>query len=190
MVSSLDGSVSVDGTSGGLGNPNDLEVLLTLRRLADVIIVGAGTAAGEGYGPPESGKRVGVVTNSGRVDPDSELFRSGAGFLIAPRRAELPDAVDALRAGDDEVDLHEAVERMHDIIPGVRHIQAEGGPRLNGSLLAADLIDELALTISPQLVGGSGPRLTDGVDEITRRFRLAHLLVDEEAFVFSRWVRR
>ncbi len=69
MIASLDGAVAVDGTSGALGNANDREVLLTLRDLADVVLVGAGTASGEGYGPPRKpGLRIGVVTNSGQVD--------------------------------------------------------------------------------------------------------------------------
>ena len=34
MVMSLDGSIAVEGTSGRLGNPNDLDVLLTLARTA------------------------------------------------------------------------------------------------------------------------------------------------------------
>ncbi len=71
MIASLDGAVAVDGTSGALGNANDREVLLTLRDLADVVLVGAGTARGEGYGPPRTpGLRIGVVTNSGHVDLD------------------------------------------------------------------------------------------------------------------------
>ena len=45
MVASLDGSIAVDGASGKLGNPNDLDVLLTLRSIADMILVGAGTVA-------------------------------------------------------------------------------------------------------------------------------------------------
>ena len=78
-----------------------------LRSLADVIVVGAGTARGEGYGPPSKpGQRIGVVTNSGRVDLTTALFASGAGFLIAPVTAPIDEsACDVLRAGDERVDL-------------------------------------------------------------------------------------
>jgi riboflavin biosynthesis pyrimidine reductase len=75
-------------------------------------------------------------------------------------------------------------------MPGVRYVQAEGGPTLNGALLELDLIDELDLTISPRLVGGHGQRLTSTPVEIERRLELAHLLADDDGFVFSRWVRR
>lgn len=190
MVSSLDGSIAVDGTSGGLGNPNDFEVLLTMRAVADVIVVGSGTVSGEGYGPPESGVRVGVVTNSGSIDTASELFRSGAGFVITHHSADVPGDVEVLRAGTTEVDLVEAIARIVDIVPDVRHVQAEGGATLNGSLLAADLVDELQLTVSPMLVGGDGPRVTSGAAEMRRGFELVHVLTDTDGYLFTRYLRR
>jgi riboflavin biosynthesis pyrimidine reductase len=191
MIASLDGAVAVGGTSGALGNPNDREVLLTLRELADVILVGAGTARGEGYGPPgKPGLRVGVVTNSGSVDLATPLFESGAGFVIAPESAAIDDgAVDVLRAGAERVDLAVAIERIGTLVPGVRTVQAEGGPTLNAALLEADLIDELDLTLSPRLVGGDSPRVTRDAAAVDARFALAHLLADDEGFVFGRWLR-
>jgi riboflavin biosynthesis pyrimidine reductase len=191
MVTTLDGSIAVDGASGTLGNPNDLEVLLTLRSMADMIIVGAGTAAGEGYGPPaKTGQRIGVATNSGRVDLDTELFTSGAGFVITNESADVDESrTEVLRAGRDRLDIAEAVSRLTEIDPRVTYVQAEGGAGFNGSLLDRDLIDELDLTLSPHLVGGTGPRLTTGATEGLHRFELAHLLADSEGFVFSRWLR-
>lgn len=192
MVTSLDGTVAVSGSSGGLGNPNDLEVLLTLRSLADMIVVGAGTARGEGYGPPRrSGQRVGVITNRGTVDLDSDLFTSGAGFVITTESAVVDESrVEVLRAGQHTVDLIAAIGRLDEIEHGVRYVQAEGGPTLNAALFEADLIDELDLTIASRLSGGDGPRLTRGAKEIDRRFDLAHLLVDDDGFAFGRWLRR
>lgn len=191
MVTSLDGSIAVGGTSGTLGNPNDLEILLTLRSLADLILVGAETVRGEGYGPPKKpGQRIGVVTNRGSVDLDSELFTSGAGFVITSERTEIDDSrVDVLRAGRDQVDIATALGRLEEVTPGVRYVQTEGGARFNAGLLDADVIDELDLTLSPHLVGGVGPRLTAGADEAMRDYSLAHLLADDEGFVFSRWLR-
>ena len=51
MVSSLDGRATLEGTSRKLGGPQDLQMLLALRRRADALIVGPGTVAAEGYGP-------------------------------------------------------------------------------------------------------------------------------------------
>ena len=191
MVASLDGSIALDGASGGLGNANDRAVLATMRRIVDVVIVGAATAAGEGYGPPaRPDLRIGVVTNSGRIDAASPLFTSGAGFVITNRRAEIPSGVDTLRTGDDEVDLADAIARLPHLIPGTAHVQAEGGPTLNGALAAADLIDEICLTVSPHVVGGDAARLTDGAPENGQRFDPAHVLLDDEGYLFTRWLRR
>ena len=192
MVSSLDGAVAVGGSSGGLGNATDREVLVTLRRLADVVLVGAGTAMGEGYGPPSKpGQRIAVATNSGRVDLDRPLFESGAGFLLAPEAAVVDESrVDVLRAGRDRLDLAAAVARLGEVVGrDVGMVQAEGGPTLNGALVGADLVDELALTLSPMLAGGDASRTVAGAAELRHRFELAHLLVDGEGFVFGRWLR-
>lgn len=189
MVASLDGSTAVDGRSGALSSPNDTEVLLSLRAVADTIIVGAGTVRDEGYGAPsKDGQRIGVVTNSGRLDLTTPLFTSGAGFLICPRSLP-PMAVDTLRTGHDTVDLVEAVGRLDELAPGSTFVQAEGGSVLNGALSTAGLIDEINLTMSPRIVGGDGPRLTSRSPEHVTDYELAHLLTDEAGFLFTRWLR-
>ena len=183
MVSSIDGSTVVDSNSRSLSSPTDQEVLLTLRDLADVLIVGAATVRIEGYGPPRKrGQRVGVVSRRGDVDASSPLFTSGAGFLIIPEDAP-PTTVESVRAGTGEVDFAGALAQLD-----ADFVQAEGGALLNGSLSAADVIDELNLTISPQLAGGDGPRVTSGSVQVSRKMRLAHVL-EEDGFLFTRYVR-
>lgn len=49
-VASLDGAATTGGTSGGLGGPGDRWLFAVLREVADVIVVGAGTAREENYG--------------------------------------------------------------------------------------------------------------------------------------------
>jgi riboflavin biosynthesis pyrimidine reductase len=183
MVSSIDGSTVVDSNSRGLSSKADQEVLLTLRDLADVLIVGAATVRIEGYKPPRrSGQRVGVVSRRGDVDATTALFTSGAGFLILPEDAP-PTEIDSVRAGVGEVDLAAALAKLD-----VDFVQAEGGATLNGALAAADLIDELNLTISPQLAGGDGPRVTGGARQLSHRMRLVHVL-EEDGFLFTRYLR-
>jgi riboflavin biosynthesis pyrimidine reductase len=109
--------------------------------------------------------------------------------VIAPESATIDGQCDVLRAGSDRVDLAVAVATIDTIVPGARHVQAEGGPTLNASLLAADLIDELDLTTSPRMAGGDSARLTNHAPAVDTRFALAHLLVDDESYVFTRWVR-
>lgn len=191
MVSSIDGSTVVGGKSSELSSTNDMAVLQGLRSIADVILVGAGTVRSEGYGPPRtSGQRVGVITRSGNVDTTLPLFTSGAGFIVTTDHTKVADGVDVIRAGGESVDLSAVIERLCEVHPSPDFVQAEGGALLNGALLDADLIDEINLTTSPLCVGGSGPRLTTGAADHTARYELAQMVIDDQTFVFSRWLRK
>lgn len=191
MVASIDGSIAVDGTSAQLSSPTDTAVLAQLRRTADAILVGAGTVRDEGYGPPQkSGQRIGVVTNSGRLDYDSELFTCGAAFVVTGGDFDVPDHVDVLRAGRGDVDLAEALRLFPQFAGDCGFVQAEGGAALNGALLDADVVDEINLNTSPAVFGADGPRLTNGAPAMTRRFEVAQLGIDDEDFVYTRWLRR
>lgn len=183
MVASLDGSTTFHGRSGGLSSPADVALLGALRRSADVIVVGAGTVRDEQYGPPKkAGQRLGVVTNSAALDFETPLFRSGAGFLIMPEDG--PDVpVDALRAGHHTVDVAAALAMLDAEV-----VHAEGGPTLNAALAAADLIDELNLTISPIIAGGDGARVVAGAAALDQRYELRRLL-EADGLLFARWVR-
>jgi len=186
MVQSIDGGTVVEGHSTKLTSPADTEVLLALRRAADTIVVGAGTVRADGYGEPSKhGQRVGVVTRTGRLDFDSPLFTSGAGFLIMPVNAPAPRAgVDVVRAGEHDVDLAAAMRQ----IPG-DFTQLEGGPALNASMFAADLVDEINVTVSPQVTGTDSPRLLDGAPALHIEYELAHVLEDG-GFLFVRYLRQ
>jgi riboflavin biosynthesis pyrimidine reductase len=187
MVASIDGSTALDGESRGLSSDTDRAVLLALRQLADIILVGAGTVRAEGYGVPKKpGQRIGVVTKSGNVDETLPLFTSGAGFLVLPEDAARATPIECVRAGVGTLDLGLAVRRL----PGEPgFVQVEGGPTLNGALTDADLLDEVNITTSPQVVGGAGSRVASGGAPTAHRFDLAQLCIDD-GFVFSRYVRR
>lgn len=185
MVQSIDGSTIVDGTSLALSGPADRDVLLGLRKIADCVLVGAGTVRQEGYGPPSNkALKVGVVTGSGQVDLDTPLFTSGAGFVVAPLDVQFsPTSVRVVRAGVGRVDLEAALEQIDG-----NFVQLEGGPALNAAMFEADLVDEINLTVSPLIVGGEGKRLTHGATDLLRRFTLEHVLEDD-GFLFLRYVR-
>jgi riboflavin biosynthesis pyrimidine reductase len=51
MVCGLDGSAAVGGRVGALSTAPDRELFLSMRALADVVLVGAETVRREGYGP-------------------------------------------------------------------------------------------------------------------------------------------
>ena len=209
MVSSLDGSAVRDGRSGGLSGEADKIVFGVLRGLADVVLVGAGTARTEGYRAlrpkPEYaearaalGQQPGPVLAlvSGRLDldPSSELFGGPAGRRTivvthagadAVARDRLAEVADVVVAGEDSVDLGSALDQLSSL--GLTRVLCEGGPSLLADLAAGGRLDELCLSLSPVLVGGDGPRILTGPD-LGVDLSLAHLL-ESEGTLLSRWVR-
>ncbi|MGJ7442139.1 dihydrofolate reductase family protein [Aquipuribacter sp. MA13-6] len=214
MVTTLDGATAGDdGRSGTVSSPVDREVFRVLRGLADVVLVGAGTARTEGYGPasvnhdllPRRRERgspdaavVVQVTRSGRVESGRGLFEGPRPGLVVladgdpeasarARDAAGPDQV--LLAGHVDtggVDLADALEQLSD--RGFSRVLCEGGPALLGALAQADLLDELCLTTSPTLVAGDAARVVTGPAVDPRGYRLAGLL-HEGSTLLARWVR-
>lgn len=210
FVATVDGSSTVDGGPGSLGGPADRRVFGLLRRLADVVVVGAGTAREAGYGRLRLGRgsaawrrehglvpqpTLALVSRSLRLDPAAELFDSPVRPLVltsasAPdeRRRALEDVADVVDCGDDEVDL----ARLRDVLRdrGLRRVLCEGGPSLLGDLVAADVLDELCLTVAPELEGGSGPRIAtrDGAPSVPRDLRLDLTLLAGSTLL-TRWSR-
>ena len=174
FVSSLDGAVTVDGQSGGLGNAADKKVFDLLRELAEVVLVGAGTVRTEKYNGVQRNTRgrdtpppVAVVTGSADLDPTSALFTDTVVPPLiltlesapADRRAAMAEAggeVVVLPRLTPDVLLAELGRR------GLTRVLCEGGPSLLGALHAADAVDELCLTVAPLLVGGEGGRIAHG----------------------------
>lgn len=174
FVSSVDGAVSVDGTSEGLGTTADKTVFGLLRQLADVVLVGAGTVRAEDYRGarrPTRGRAtpppIAVVTGSADLDPGARLFTDTRVPPLVltlesapePRRTALAAAgaeVVALPRLTPDVLLAELGRR------GLHHVLCEGGPSLFAALLAADAVDELCLTLSPLLAGGDAGRIAQG----------------------------
>lgn len=176
MVASVDGAVTVDGRSGPIGGAADRVAFRRLRRASDAIVVGAGTARAEDYGPPRGrdggGPQLLVVTASAGLDPGARLFRAPRDPGVPPPAvvtcATAPaDRVDALRevaqvvvVGEDRVDLSQLLRWT--LERGWPRVLCEGGPALNGDLLRAGLVDEVLLTIAPLLVGGDARRIVQG----------------------------
>lgn len=103
-----------------------------------------------------------VVTGHGDVDPAERMFQTGEvpALVITSadgaerlRRAGMPDTVEIAVAGDaPEIDPRIALELIVASRP-MDLILLEAGPRLTTGFLAARLVDELFLTIAPQLAG-------------------------------------
>jgi riboflavin biosynthesis pyrimidine reductase len=90
-------------------------------------------------------------------------------------------------AGDDDVDVALALSKL--AADGARVVLCEGGPSLNGQLVAADALDELCLSLAPVVAGGSSPRMAHGlVPPQVTGLRLDRVL-ESDGMLFLRYVR-
>jgi riboflavin biosynthesis pyrimidine reductase len=213
FVGSVDGAATADGVSAPLQTPGDNRVFAALRDLADVVVVGAGTARIEGYAAIELSERrrairrryglpealpTAVISRSLHLDPASKLFTA------APANAQtiLITSEDADRARRAQFDAVADVvvcagERAHPLAMrraleerGLRRILCEGGPTVFSELAEARAADELCLSISPLLVGPGTRRLIAGQpwhNPDPLRLQLVGLL-EEDGALFCRYL--
>lgn len=197
FVMSLDGAVTVEGRSGGLGDASDHLAMQVIRTLADVVLVGAGTVRAEGYGGMRVDEadaawrrshgladqpRIAVVSSRLDLVPEHPFFARATERPVvvthdaapAARREALGEVADVITCGHDAVDVGVMVRSLAE--RGMPQVLCEGGPHLFGSLVEADLVDELCLSLSPTIVGGDAGRMVRGASELRRRMRLVHAL--------------
>ncbi len=184
FIASLDGAASVQGKSGGLGDANDKRIFKLGRQLCDVILVGSATAVTERYRGVKLAEVIGVdraalglapvptiaiVTKTCSIEPtalvitDTEVQPIIYTSTSAPesRRAAVAEAgADVVTVGSDEVDLQALVDDLGK--RGLLRVDCEGGPRLFGSMIAAELVDELCLSVAPLLTSGDSGRIAVG----------------------------
>lgn len=181
MIVSQDGHfVGASDSSRDLTSESDLKLLLLLRALSDVVLVGATTARNENYRQPKARDefaflnrkppRLAVVSASLDFDLNSALF-SGAGEKTVVLNVgdkspapELKEIAQVINLGNDDTspDLlaRMIITKLADL--GLTKVTCEGGPSLLTLLLAAGVVDEYDLTLSPVYVGGS-PNWSDAL---------------------------
>ncbi|MFF5638954.1 dihydrofolate reductase family protein [Streptomyces sp. NPDC012825] len=212
MVSSLDGAGQHEGRSQPLSSETDMRIFGTLRGLADVIVVGAETVRLEGYRPARAREAfaerraaagqgpapvIAVVTASLDLDFSRPLFTepsvptlvlTGDGAPAERVRTAREAGAEVLFAGDGtRVDPARALAVLAE--RGLRRQLTEGGPRLLGQFVAAEVLDELCLTISPTMTAGDAQRIAEGPRvAVPTRFRVASVL-ERDGFLFTRYLR-
>ncbi|WP_328308462.1 pyrimidine reductase family protein [Streptomyces sp. NBC_00442] len=212
MVSSLDGAGQHEGRSQPLSSETDMRIFGTLRALADVVVVGAETVRLEGYRPARAraefaerrkaagqgpAPAIAVVTASLDLDFSLPLFTSPlvptvvlTGAAADPDRVRAAERAGAqvLVAGDGPgVEPRRAVRALAD--RGHLRLLTEGGPRLLGQFVAAEVLDELCLTMSPTLTAGDAQRIAGGpAVQVPQRFAPTSVLEDA-GFLYTRYRR-
>lgn len=207
MIFSADGVAAFGGRAGPLSCPTDQRLLRTLRGLADVVLVGAGTARAENYGPVK-------LTDAARARRHHEGRFEPPPIAVVSRSGELPDRLfsnpeqppilvtcartaarfeddDRLRlliAGEDSVDVALAVAMLRE--QGMHRILCEGGPTLLDELVEADAVTELCVTLAPRLAASQpvGYRVHPARLTAPVTMRLAHALVCDD-YLFLKYNR-
>lgn len=175
MASSLDGAIAdAYGSSRWISCATSRAAVQRLRRAADAVLVGAGTALADDPSLlcrlPDAAARDGirriVADASGRLPATLRIFTDGhaAQTVVATTRRCPHAASDAWRAAGATVwtlpqaadatgvDLRALLARAGEA--GLMHILCEGGATLAGALLRAGLVDELRLYLAPIALGG------------------------------------
>jgi riboflavin biosynthesis pyrimidine reductase len=213
MIASVDGGATVDGKSGGLGGDGDRTLFGEMRQAADVILVGASTVRTENYSGAQSTPAarqarqargqgeippIAVLTRSADFDRGAKLFHrtevppiiltsAHAAAAARTRFGDLAEVVDASGSEPDSVDPAAALDVL--AARGLLRVLTEGGPAILGLFTAADLLDELCVTVTPVLVGGDAQRIVTGPGRVYTPLRRSHVLADGDGYLYCRYVR-
>ena len=211
MVASVDGAATDGARTEGLGGPADRRLLSLLRALADVVIVGAATVRAEGYGPVRPREWWGdlrkdrtpapplaIISRSLDFDFEAPVFTEAITPTIVVTCPSAPvervraceKRAEVITTGGEWADAADAAAALDALAErGLVRQLTEGGPRLLAEFAAAERVDELCLTMSPQLTAGDAARVLNGPAIPPMPLRLGHVL-EEDDFVFLRYVRK
>jgi diaminohydroxyphosphoribosylaminopyrimidine deaminase/5-amino-6-(5-phosphoribosylamino)uracil reductase len=94
-----------------------------------------------------------------RISPDSKVLREGGAFIFTASANEekmsalrnMGASVIPLSGPEDKVDLAKMMRVLASL--EINELLVEAGPRLNGALIQAGLVDELVIYLAPYLIG-------------------------------------
>lgn len=207
MVTTLDGAAAgPDGLSGSISSTADRSVFDGVRRLADAVLVGAGTVRAEDYQPmrakdPDAAVRaangqlpapvLAIVSRSLELNWEHPRFSESTHSPIvltlegASGMAEARRHADVIALPGESVDPAAALAALES--RGLRRIVCEGGPTLLHELVLAGLVDEADITVSPTFAGTGQTPGTPAIDPV--RYELVHAMTEDD-FVMLRYLRR
>ena len=181
MVATADGRGALEGSTRPLGGEDDTDLLLELRAIADAVLIGTGTLRAEGY------DRL-LRAEERRARRIAAGFAEDPVAVLLSRRFDIPWEAGLFQSPEQPVLIYTGVAGTPPDVPapvevvvlddpapaaaladlrgrGVRALLCEGGPTLNRALLAGGLVDELFLTLAPQLAGTADAlRIVEGDD--------------------------
>jgi riboflavin biosynthesis pyrimidine reductase len=197
LIASIDGAATHEGRTRGLNNADDKKVFDMLRMMCDVLLVGAGTLRQEGYGELrledsavawrlEHGlaaqPTLAVVSGRLGLAPEMPALAQAParaiifthGHASLEQRQRLSRTAQVVVCGDSTVEPRAMLAALAQ--RGLLQVLCEGGPHLLGTLIEADCVDELCLTLSPVVENGDAGRIIAGAPLTPRPMRLRHAI--------------
>ncbi|MFC4777509.1 bifunctional diaminohydroxyphosphoribosylaminopyrimidine deaminase/5-amino-6-(5-phosphoribosylamino)uracil reductase RibD [Paenibacillus sp. GCM10023252] len=195
-ASTLDGKIAAHtGDSKWITGPVAREQVHTLRHQHQAIMVGISTVLAD---DPQLNTRAAVpaidpiriiVDSKLRIPLDARVVKDGGArtIVLASAAADLRKKEQLEAAGvevhlcgnEDKVDLKQAMTLLGQLDIG--SILLEGGGRLNGAMLEAELVDKIVLYIAPKIIGGPeapGTFTFRGFDRMADALELRDLQVE------------
>jgi diaminohydroxyphosphoribosylaminopyrimidine deaminase/5-amino-6-(5-phosphoribosylamino)uracil reductase len=190
-ASSLDGKTALsNGQSKWITGEAARRDVHRLRARSCAILTGVGTLVADdpqlnvrGVDTPRQPLKV-IVDSQLRTPPTARLLAEGKTLIAcaspdAKKTAALEAAgarILCLPQADGQVDLNALLSRLAQM--GINEVMTEAGPRLNGALLAAGLVDEWVQYVAPVLLGYSARGLFRLAEPAAMELRLAWHLMD------------
>jgi riboflavin biosynthesis pyrimidine reductase/predicted DsbA family dithiol-disulfide isomerase len=185
MVSTIDGKTVSGGRDEGvmdLGSRVDHAAMRNIETAAEAVMIGAQTlrATPKVRFDPRLFRI--VLSRSGRLDPNVRFFSEAPtrAIVATPESValDLPEGVRHWTFPGSEVPAEALLARIRTEL-GVSRLLCEGGSELNAALLAADLADELFLTVAPKVRLGRGLPTYAGGEALPKGSLLDFGLVSE-----------
>ena len=184
---SIDGKLATRTGRSNLSSKKDLIRVHKLRKTVDAILVGKNTISIDDplltvrYVKGKNPIRI-ILDSKGSLSPKSKVIETAKKIptiLVvsenAPRKVEkfIAKGVAVIRCGKNKIDLKKLLEILRK--KGIKRIIVEGGGTTNWYFFKEKLVDEITITVTPYVLGGSTAISLvegDGFREIPDSFKL------------------
>ena len=187
---SIDGKIASRTGRSNLSSKKDLVRVHNLRKTADAILVGKNTINVDDplltvrYVKGKNPIRI-ILDSKGSLSPKSKVIETAKKIptiLVVSEKASrhvqrfVAKGVQVVRCGQDKIDLKKLLQILGK--KGIKRIIVEGGGTTNWYFFKEKLVDEIAITITPYVLGGTTAISLvegEGFGEIPKSFKLKNI---------------
>jgi len=188
MVASIDGKI-ITGSGGksvtALSSPVDRQAMKNLTGSCDAVLIGANTLRNTAHAWNPDVKHRLVMTRSGDLDWKVKFLKEPGATVILQNKSKskVPKGIDVIT---EEGGLSKLLGQLKS--RQIDRLLILGGSEINAQFLKADLVDEVFLTISPNITLGSDlPTIAGGEalnqSELLKFKLISHIAVGNDLFL-------